>query len=89
LSKKPHLEDEFEKYLSTYNDEFDREQELKREIEEVSRFIYACRFEKDLRVWKNSDLFTLLVETHRAIIKNIKRLDPEKVAAILRDFYRK
>ncbi len=39
------------------------------------------------RAWKNSDLLTLLVEIHRAIIKDGLELDPNEVGARIKNFY--
>ena len=43
-------------------------------------------FEKKCRVWKKTDLFTLIVEVHSLILKR-SPLDPGKVKSRLADFY--
>jgi len=80
-------EDEFITYLSNYNDEFEMKDALASEIEKVFNFIDRCDFEKNSRAWKNSDLLTLLVEIHRALIKDRLELHPSEVGAKIKNFY--
>ncbi len=82
-------EDQLEKFLSTYNDEFDMKEEVNQEIQEIIDFVEKCNFEPNSRAWKRSDLFTLLVELDRAIVKNRLNLHPERVREKLEDFYSK
>jgi uncharacterized protein DUF262 len=80
-------EDEFITYLSNYNDEFEMKDALANQIERVFSFIDQCDFERNSRAWKNSDLLTLLVEIHRALIKDGLELDPGEVGARIKKFY--
>ena len=80
-------DNELEEYLKTYNDEFDIESDLRKEIRRVLDFVESCQFEQSSRVWKRADLFTLLVEVHRAIEKQKIALNPAGISERLNDFY--
>ena len=81
------LEKEFESYLRHYNDEFDEKQRLETQFEEVFQFIDECDIDENSRAWKKSDLFTLLVEIHRALFKTKKKLKSVEVGKRLQRFY--
>jgi uncharacterized protein DUF262 len=78
---------EVETYLERYNDEFELKEDLTREIETVLEFVDSCQFGPESRVWKKADLFTLLVEVHRAIVKEKVNLSPGDVGSALSKFY--
>ncbi len=80
-------EDELETYLSTYNDEFEQKDRLRAEIDQVFAFINACNFDARSRVWKKSDLLTLMVEVHRALVLNAMDLSSIEVSEELKRFY--
>lgn len=80
-------EDALEDYLSTYNDEFELKEDLRHDISEVFAFIESCNFGNRSRVWKKSDLLTVLVEVHRVLIKEDMELEPNVIAKRLNDFY--
>ncbi len=84
-----HRDEEIEDYLSTYNDEFPNKEAIGKEIEEVLAFIDKCNFGNKSRVWKKTDLLTLLVEIHRAIIKENLPIKHEKFKKRVEDFYQK
>lgn len=73
-------------YLQRYNDEFPQGPRLGRQIQATFAFIESCGLDKKCRVWKKTDLLTLIVEVHSLILKKAG-LDPEKVARRLTDFY--
>ena len=81
------LESEFEDYLRQYNDEFEEEQTLKIEFQKVFRFIDKCGFSEKSRVWGKADLFTLIIEIHRALFKEKINLEPVEVGKRLLRFY--
>lgn len=82
------LDHEFEDYLFQYNDEFKEQDLLEVEFQKVFQFISACRLPQNSRPWRTkSDLFTLLVELYRALIKNSRPLKPAEVGKLLRQFY--
>ena len=62
-------EEQIENYLKEYNDEFNKKHEIEEQIETIFEFIDSCEFDSNSRVWKTSDLLTLLVEIHRAFFK--------------------
>jgi Protein of unknown function DUF262 len=82
-----HRDDALEEYLTTYNDELEIKDELGREIGAVLAFVDSCGFGEKSRVWKKADLFTLIVELHRAIFKQKIALDPGEVGKEMSLFY--
>ena len=78
---------EFESYLQQYNDEFEEKASLETGFQKVFKFIEKCRFPQRCRAWKKSDLFTLLVEIYRALVKENKPLEPAEVGKRLQEFY--
>ena len=80
-------DNELDEYLERYNEDFDDATSLRDEIEQVFQFINNCSFEQNSRIWKKADLLTILVEVHRALIKDGLNLDPAKVKGQLTDFY--
>ncbi|MDZ4783260.1 MAG: DUF262 domain-containing protein [Planctomycetia bacterium] len=73
-------------YLQRYNDKFPQGEELAKQIATTLAFIESCGFDKKCRMWKKTDLFTLIVEVHSLVLKNL-RLDPAKVKSSLQAFY--
>jgi hypothetical protein len=78
-----------EEYLTAYNDEFELEENLRDDINEVLLFIEKCEFGSRSRVWKITDLLNLVVELHRLIISRSLKLERSDVAKRLEDFYYK
>ena len=78
---------EHESYLIHYNNEFEEKQTLESQFETVFKFINECRLPDDCRVWRKSDLFTLLVEIHRSLFKEENNVKPTKVGKRLLRFY--
>jgi Protein of unknown function DUF262 len=78
---------ELEVYLEKYNDEFEAAEELSGQIDKVCTFLDKCGLESNSRAWKKADLLTLLVETHRSLLRGGMNLDPTEIGARLRDFY--
>lgn len=58
-----------------------------RSISAILEFTDAMRLPSTSRIWKKADLFTLLVELHRAIFKLQLTLDSATVAEALKEFY--
>ena len=81
------LEKEFESFLYHYNNEFEEKQRLETEFQEVFQFIDECSLPDDCRAWRKSDLFTLLVEIHRALFKEKNNVNPIEVGKQLLQFY--
>lgn len=80
-------DDELEPFLEKYNDEFPDEERIRDEIETVVKFITECRFDLKSRVWRKAELFNVLVESHRGLVKERLDFRPEEVGAQLTEFY--
>lgn len=80
-------DDELEKYLENYNEEFEQKESLRTEFNTVADFIARCDFDNKSRAWKKADLFTLLVEIHRAIFKRKITLNPATTTTALKNFF--
>ena len=80
-------DNELEDYLRYYNEVFEEKCDLETGFLRVFDFIEACNFPQDSRVWRKTDLFTLLVEVYRVLIKENKPLEPEQIGKRLRKFY--
>ena len=78
---------ELESYLGQYNEEFEEQATVEKEVRRVFRFVDSCRFSSASRVWKKADLLTLLVEVHRALLRQKLKLDPSEVRRKLKEFY--
>lgn len=87
LSTYFNLEDEFEEYLQRFNDEFPQKKELENQIKNLLDLIDQLNFDEKSRVFKKSDLFTLIVELHRAIFKENMNIDHAKLESGLKAFY--
>lgn len=79
---------EIEDYLQKYNDEFAEGPRVDRELSAVFEFIDAMDLPSASRAWKKADLFSLLVELHRAMFKTKVALSAESMAHELQWFYR-
>lgn len=82
-----HRENELENYLHQYNDAFEEKELLKEEFSKIFVFIDKCRLPQNSRAWRKTDLFTLLVEIYRVLIKENKSPNPTEVGKRLRKFY--
>jgi hypothetical protein len=80
-------EDDLEDYLNQYNDEFEEKEELRKNINKVLNFVEECNFDARSRVWKKSDLLTLLVEIYRLLILRISKLNTHEIGERLKRFY--
>lgn len=87
LSTYFNLEEEFEEYLERFNDEFPQKDEIEHQIKYLLELIEALNFDDKSRVFKKSDLFTLLVELHRTIFKENNKIDQSKLELELKNFY--
>lgn len=74
-------------YLGRYNDDFPEKTSVEPHIEAAFRFIDACGFPVKCRVWKKTDLFTLLVESCFLIRTGKTELDPATAGPRLTKFY--
>ena len=76
-----------EKFLANYNDSFPERSKLAVKLQEVLRFFDECQFESKSRVWKRANLFTMIIELHKALIKEELTLDPQVVRARVDKFF--
>ena len=76
-------------YMERYNDDFPDQSRLQAELVSVFGFIEKCGFDAKSRVWKQTDLFTLLVELRHALVVEKQTLDPKSVGHVLEEFYEK
>lgn len=74
-------------YLDRYNDDFPQTDTIQIELDRVFDFIDRCQFGPASRVWKQTDLFTLLVELHHILIRENRELNPEVVHNEVGRFY--
>jgi uncharacterized protein DUF262 len=77
-----------EDYLEKYNDEFDHDEQSQSDFIRVFKFIDDCTIPSDSRIWKKADLFTAIIEIHRALCKKHLPIKPTMVAPALYQFYR-
>lgn len=84
----PNREDEHEEFLSTYNEEFPEEADLRRRLDAVFATIDACDFPPRSRAWKNAEFLVLAVELDRLLETPGVAFDRGKLKDILSEFYR-
>lgn len=80
-------EQEVESYLKRYNEEFELEHEIERDIKGIFSFVDRCNLGHKSRAWQKADLLTLLVELYKIIHKEKVDLNAEEVGERLRGFY--
>lgn len=74
-------------YLERYNDEFESLDAIQTGLDRVFDFIDSCGFAPRSRVWKQTDLFTLIVELYSTLVSRGEKLDAKNVGAALQPFY--
>jgi hypothetical protein len=74
-------------YLERYNDEFKPLDAIQTGLDRVFDFIDSCGFAPRSRVWKQTDLFTLMVELYSALVSRGEKLDAKDVGTVLQPFY--
>ena len=88
LSSYFNRDSEIENYLQQYNDEFPAATNTESEMKAVFTLIDEMDLPSDSRAWKKADLFTLLVELHRARFKTELSLQPSALALQIQKFYK-
>ena len=78
---------EIEEYLQQYNDEFTAAANTESQMKHVFAFIDEMDLPSNSRAWKKADLFTLLVELHRACFKTKLNLRPSVLTLQIQEFY--
>jgi hypothetical protein len=74
-------------YLERYNDDFPDQGQIELGILRVFSFIEQCGFPPDSRVWKQTDLFTVLVELYSLLIMKKYSLSTSSVGTALGTFF--
>ncbi|MFA4505871.1 DUF262 domain-containing protein [Xanthomonas perforans] len=82
-------DDGIEDFLKQYNDEFPLENDLEGQILETMQFVNSLEFDRHSRALRRTDLFTLLVETYRALFNRRVSLDGATAQHRLNEFYKK
>lgn len=80
-------DDAVEEFLSKYNDEFPDADIIRCEVLSVLSFVEDCRFAPESRAWRKAELLNIIVELHRALIKDHLELDVEKIAKQLSELF--
>jgi hypothetical protein len=80
-------DDGIEDYLSRFNDTFPDEMRLQSELDQCFAFVRGLGLPLASRAFRKTDLFSLLVEVHRALFKRAVTLDSAGVGLRLQDFY--
>jgi hypothetical protein len=75
-----------EKYLSDFNEGFPQSSEVANRLTGVFDFIDECGFPRNSRIWKRSDLFTVIVSLDRKLVDRVA-LSPIDVISRLESFY--
>lgn len=76
-----------EEYLDRYNSEFPEEARLASEIDASFSFLKDLNFPQKSRAFRKTDLFSLIVEVHRAIFKRAAQLNVLDAASRLLRFF--
>lgn len=74
-------------YLELYNEEFPQTDAIRVKLDRLFDFIERCGFPDKSRAWKQTDLFTLLVELHTALVTDKMELDAGAVGKKIQGFY--
>ncbi len=83
-----HRDELNEEYLNRFNDDFSGKAAIDAQMARVFDFIDHCGFDEKSRAWKKTDLFTLLVEIHHALIVEKLQLTPAAVGTKLKSFFK-
>lgn len=80
-------DNEVERFLEMYDEEFRDAENIRSATRDVFSFIRDCNFDTRSRVWRLADTFTLMVETFWALKRDGLEIDPKDVGRKLRKFY--
>ncbi|GAB2861504.1 DUF262 domain-containing protein [Hymenobacter ruber] len=79
---------QIEPYLEKYNDTFPDKDRINRELQVVLDKIDSLNIPGNIRVWKQSDIFTLIIELHKIMYKQNLDIESSIASALLIDFYK-
>lgn len=80
-------DDLLDDYLEKYNDFFPEKKQVFVELEQVFSCIREMEFDLKSRAWRKPDLFSIIVEVHRLIIREGEHLDPDAAGVKLQSFF--
>lgn len=78
-----------EEFLETYNDAFDKKEDIKERILKIFKFIEECDFKENSRIWNKADFFTLSVEIDKLYFSKGVDPDVKVISEKLKVFYSK
>jgi len=81
--------DEFGSYLDRYNDDFEEEAEVTKRLQSIFDLLDECGFDKNTRIWKKADLFTIIVELDSMARSDDPILQPVELYTLLDSFYKR
>lgn len=79
--------EQLELFLEKYNDIFENRDQVKQEVDATLAFVDGMNLPRSSRAWHKADLFTLLVETHRALFMAASSPEADFVGQRLSSFY--
>lgn len=77
-----------ELFLSTYNDTFEKADEISNRINSIFEFIKLCEFDLKSRVWNKADFFTLFIELDKIYFSKGLVPDMPTISKNLKSFYK-
>lgn len=80
-------DEEIRNFLETFNDEFLQAEKLSIELTEVLGLITKLNLPEKSRVFRKTDIFTLIIEIHRTIYKRNEVLDLQGVRSRILSFF--
>lgn len=80
-------DDSLEDMMSRYNDDFPKEEELRKRIENVFAFIDECGFQTKSRIWKKADFYTTFLELDQILNIDKKIITPSHTIAVIEGFF--
>ena len=80
-------DNEVEVFLEKFNDEFDQQEELLKNIEAVLKFISRLNFPPKARIYKKADFFTAFVELYKLLVTSSVILNVTRVRQTLENFF--
>lgn len=80
-------DEDIEEYLSKYNDNFPEQDKLREQLSSCLSFVDGLGLPDKSRAFRKTDLFSLIVEIHRAKYKRKVQLDSTGVAERLAAFF--
>lgn len=87
ISTYSNRDEEIEQFLQTYNDKFPQGEILAEELDVVFSFANELNLPEKCRVFRKTDIFSFIVEIHRAMYKRKVLIDSRIARNRILDFY--